>query len=49
MLQLAMKACPYRQDFFNKLGSPPDRVEEQLEQWLNGLEKVVTQMQTFYA
>mgnify|MGYP003716839557 CR=1 FL=1 len=44
-----MKACPYRKDFFPKLGGPPDRIEVELEKWLGGLEKIVKQMQDFYA
>lgn len=46
---LAMKACPYRQDFYAKLGSPPEKVDEELHKWLNALEKIVKQLQDFYA
>ncbi|PWN99503.1 glycolipid transfer protein [Tilletiopsis washingtonensis] len=46
---LAMKACPWRKDFYEKLGSPPERVESELEAWLNALEKIVSQLQGFYA
>jgi hypothetical protein len=44
-----MKACPWRKDFYEKLGSPPERVESELEAWLNALEKIVSQLQGFYA
>lgn len=47
-LQLAMKACPYRKDFYAKLGSPPEKVHEELVKWLDALEKIVKQMQDFY-
>lgn len=46
---LAMKACPYRKDFYSKLGAPQDRVDEQMEVWLAALEKIVAHMKSFYA
>ncbi|PWY97539.1 putative het-c2 protein [Testicularia cyperi] len=46
---LAMKACPYRKDFYSKLGSPPEKVDEELEKWLSGLERIVAHMKSFYA
>lgn len=39
--QLAMKACPYREDFYTKLGSPRDVMLQDLEAWLRALEKIV--------
>jgi len=33
-----MKACPYRQDFYQKLGSDQAKVQQQLEDWLSKLE-----------
>jgi len=48
MFQLAMKACPYRKDFYEKLGSPPEKVQTELKKWLDALEKIVKQMQDFY-
>ena len=45
---LAMKACPYRKDFYSKLGAPQDRVDEQMQSWLAALEKIVTHMKSFY-
>lgn len=43
-----MKACPYRKDFYAKLGSPADRVHVQLNEWLSGLERIVRELQQFY-
>ncbi|WFD31365.1 hypothetical protein MSPP1_002400 [Malassezia sp. CBS 17886] len=47
-IMLAMKACPYRNDFVAKLGSPPDRVDAQMRDWLAALERIVADMQSFY-
>lgn len=47
-LQLAMKACPYRKDFYAKLGDPQDVVEAELEKWLAALEKIIAQLEAFY-
>ncbi|KNZ53493.1 hypothetical protein VP01_3225g2 [Puccinia sorghi] len=44
---LAMKACPYRADLFEKLG-PKEKVDVELERWLAGLEKIVGQIEKFY-
>lgn len=44
-----MKATPYRADFYKKLGSPPEKVNADLQAWLAALQKIVTQEQTFYA
>lgn len=46
---LAMKACPYRKDFYAKLGEPQEKVDEELEKWLASLEKIVAHMKSFYA
>lgn len=43
-----MKACPYRADFYKKLGSPPEKVDEELHRWLDALEKIVARLQDFY-
>jgi hypothetical protein len=48
MFQVAMKACPYRKDFYAKLGSPPEKVDEELDKWLAALHQIVTRLQTFY-
>lgn len=43
-----MKACPYRKDFYAKLGDDSAKVDAQLEASTAALEKVVKQMQDFY-
>ncbi|KIJ33201.1 hypothetical protein M422DRAFT_52535 [Sphaerobolus stellatus SS14] len=45
---LAMKACPYRKDFYAKLGSPPERVQEEFEKWLTALDKILKRLNAFY-
>jgi len=45
---LAMKACPYRKDFYAKLGSPPEKVDEELKKWLEALDAIIQRMQGFY-
>lgn len=44
-----MKACPYRKDFYAKLGSDQTKVKEQLEANTAALEKIVKRMDDFYA
>lgn len=46
ILQIAMKACPYRSKFYENLGGPAAEVE--LKPWLEGLDKVVKQMEGAY-
>ncbi|KAI5956738.1 hypothetical protein KGF54_000355 [Candida jiufengensis] len=41
VFKLAMKACPYRKDFFAKLGADQIKVNEQLSVWLKSLEHIV--------
>lgn len=48
LTQLAMKACPYRKDFYAKLGAPQDRVNAQLDEWVTSLERIVGELQQFY-
>jgi len=43
-----MKACPYRKDFFEKLGSDQEKVLKQLIEWLEALEKIVKIIFEFY-
>lgn len=43
-----MKACPYRKDFYAKLGSDQAKVKLQLEEWLSALEKITAQLDSFY-
>lgn len=42
-----MKACPYRKDFYEKLGSPQETVLSEGEAWVAALEKIVAQIQAF--
>ena len=49
VFKLAMKACPYRKDFFEKLGSDQAKVAEELEKWLAALEKIVKNIMEFFA
>jgi len=56
VFSVAMKACPYRKDFYAKLaadpnGGPPtpdEKLNEELNKWLVALDAIVTKMQTFY-
>jgi hypothetical protein len=43
----AMGACPYRKDFYTKLGSDPSMVVSELATYLASLEKVVAILKTF--
>ncbi|THU96742.1 glycolipid transfer protein [Dendrothele bispora CBS 962.96] len=53
---VAMKACPYRKDFYEKLaadpaGGPPvsqEKVDEDLTKWLTALDGIVKRMEAFY-
>lgn len=47
VFKLAMAACPYRKDLYEKLGSPLELVESQLVEWLEGLEKIVNIIERF--
>lgn len=49
VFKLAMKACPYRKDLYEKLGSPLEKVQEQLEEWVAALEKIVKIIEEFLA
>ncbi|KAG0255755.1 hypothetical protein BG011_004953 [Mortierella polycephala] len=46
---MAMKACPYRSDFYAKLGSDQGLVKQDLSAYLADLSKIVTEIQQFYA
>ncbi|KAF9312878.1 hypothetical protein BG003_005829 [Podila horticola] len=46
---MAMKACPYRADFYAKLGSDQGLVQQDLSAYLAGLRKIVVDIQKFYA
>lgn len=49
IFKLAMKACPYRKDFFAKLGADQTKVTEQLSKWLEALENIVAIIMAFFA
>ncbi|KAH3658826.1 hypothetical protein OGATHE_006552 [Ogataea polymorpha] len=48
VFKLAMKACPYRADFFAKLGADQEKVAQQLEEWLSALENIVNLIMDFF-
>jgi hypothetical protein len=43
----AMSACPYRKDFYSKLGSDDEKVKEELRQYLEALDKIVAILKAF--
>ncbi|KAK4188463.1 glycolipid transfer protein domain-containing protein [Podospora australis] len=43
----AMIACPYRKDFYAKLGDDNQKVNEELAEYLEALEKIVGILKTF--
>ena len=44
----AMSACPYRADFYKKLGgSEQETVKEQLRAWLAALERIIAILKGF--
>ncbi|PPQ66332.1 hypothetical protein CVT26_011163 [Gymnopilus dilepis] len=53
---VAMKACPYRADFYTKLAADPaggpsvsqEKLNEELDKWLAALSNIVTRMEAFY-
>ncbi|KAL2761069.1 hypothetical protein ACRALDRAFT_2096525 [Sodiomyces alcalophilus JCM 7366] len=45
----AMSACPYRADFYSKLGDDPAKVAEQLRVYLAALDKIVGILKGFLA
>lgn len=47
VFKLAMKACPYRKDLYEKLGSDQEKVKVQLSEWISALEKQVGIIETF--
>ncbi|CAG8779701.1 15100_t:CDS:2, partial [Racocetra fulgida] len=48
VFSLAMKACPYRVEFYKKLGDDQARVYELYERWLTALERIVAKLNCFY-
>lgn len=43
----AMSACPYRKDFYSKLGSDEAKVKEELREYLAALDKIVGILKAF--
>ncbi|KAK9248260.1 glycolipid transfer protein domain-containing protein [Lipomyces tetrasporus] len=48
VFKLAMKACPYRKDFYAKLGDNQEAVKQELTTWVAALEQIVKVIQDFY-
>ena len=48
VFKVAMKACPYRKDFYSKLGDDLTVVLAELEEWLAALEKIVAIIEAFF-
>ncbi|KAI0633556.1 het-c2 protein [Trametes polyzona] len=56
IFSVAMKACPYRADFYSKLAADPaggpsvpaDKLNEELNKWLAALDNIVKRMEDFY-
>lgn len=42
-----MSACPYRKDFYVKLGDNPTKVEEELKEYLAALHRIVVILKAF--
>lgn len=55
-MKVAMKACPYRADFYAKLAADPagdaaasqESVSEALDKWLAALDSIVARLEAFY-
>ena len=45
----AMSATPYRKDFYAKLGDDQQRVQKELKEWLEALERRVSILNDFMA
>ncbi|ORY59408.1 glycolipid transfer protein domain-containing protein [Leucosporidium creatinivorum] len=45
LFALAMKACPYRANFYAKLGPPESNVDAELTKWLTALEQIIAQVE----
>ncbi|KAK3943300.1 glycolipid transfer protein [Diplogelasinospora grovesii] len=43
----AMSACPYRKDFYIKLGEDPEKVDAELKEYLAALENIVAILKEF--
>ena len=51
LVQIAIRAVPYRTDFYNKLaeGGSHEKFDAELTKWLAGLDKIVLHMKVFLA
>ncbi|CAO3666266.1 hypothetical protein G6F70_006119 [Rhizopus microsporus] len=45
---LAMKACPYRKDFYEKIGVVNDAAMAQMKAWLEALENIISIIQNVF-
>ncbi|CEG73803.1 hypothetical protein CU097_010391 [Rhizopus azygosporus] len=45
---LAMKACPYRKDFYEKIGAVNDAAIAQMKAWLEALENIISIIQNVF-
>ncbi|KIN00527.1 hypothetical protein OIDMADRAFT_42417 [Oidiodendron maius Zn] len=43
----AMSACPYRKDFYEKLGDDQEKVAAELSVWLDALQNIITILKAF--
>ncbi|CAJ0748423.1 3691_t:CDS:2, partial [Entrophospora sp. SA101] len=48
LFTVAMKACPYREEFFKKLGDDQEVVIVKYKEWLGALEVIVKRLDDFY-
>lgn len=49
IIQLAMKACPYRKDFYAKIGAVTDAALELMKNWLAALESIIAKINAVFA
>jgi hypothetical protein len=56
IFSVAMKACPYRADFYAKLAADPDggtpasqeELNKEMDKWLAALSSIVARVEAFY-
>ncbi|KAF1806731.1 glycolipid transfer protein domain-containing protein [Mucor lusitanicus] len=48
VFSLAMKACPYRKDFYEKIGVLTDAALAQMKQWVDALENIIRIIQDVF-
>lgn len=49
LFKLLVRACPPRDQFYEKLGSPRSKVEKDLSEYLTAIEGQVAVLERFYA